>query len=174
MHRMSAFMDGESGSFEARQMLNDLKQSDDSRLAWEAYHLAGDVLRGEPPIAGDFMARFRERMDQEPIVIAPHFARRNIYNIALSAAASLAAVAVVLAVVFTDNPLTGQGGARFSVAQSPAPQQDSAFSATVTAANQSRVNEYLMAHQEFSPSTVLQGVAPYVRTISAAYGSGER
>ena len=28
------------------------------------------------------------------------------------------------------------------------------------------MNEYLMAHQEFSPSTALQGVAPYIRSVS--------
>ncbi len=29
------------------------------------------------------------------------------------------------------------------------------------------MNEYLMAHQQFSPSTAMQGVVPYVRTVSS-------
>ena len=29
------------------------------------------------------------------------------------------------------------------------------------------MNEYLVAHQEFSPSTAMQDVASYVRTVSA-------
>ena len=29
------------------------------------------------------------------------------------------------------------------------------------------VNDYLTVHQEFSPSTAMQGVASYVRTVSA-------
>jgi sigma-E factor negative regulatory protein RseA len=28
------------------------------------------------------------------------------------------------------------------------------------------VDDYLLAHQEFSPSTMMQGMAPYVRTVS--------
>jgi sigma-E factor negative regulatory protein RseA len=33
--------------------------------------------------------------------------------------------------------------------------------------NRGAVNDYLTAHQEFSPSTAMQGLAPYVRTVSA-------
>jgi sigma-E factor negative regulatory protein RseA len=29
------------------------------------------------------------------------------------------------------------------------------------------VNDYMLAHQEFSPSTAMRGVASYVRTVSA-------
>jgi hypothetical protein len=29
------------------------------------------------------------------------------------------------------------------------------------------MNEYLLAHQGFSPSTALQGLAPYIRSVSA-------
>jgi hypothetical protein len=29
-----------------------------------------------------------------------------------------------------------------------------------------RISEYLIAHQEFSPSSALQGLAPYIRTVS--------
>jgi len=31
------------------------------------------------------------------------------------------------------------------------------------------MNEYLMAHQGFSPSTAIQGLAPYIRTVSATH-----
>jgi hypothetical protein len=30
------------------------------------------------------------------------------------------------------------------------------------------VNDYLLAHQRFSPSSVMGGMAPYVRTVSEA------
>jgi sigma-E factor negative regulatory protein RseA len=29
-----------------------------------------------------------------------------------------------------------------------------------------QVNDYLLAHQNYSPRSALQGVAPYVRTVS--------
>jgi hypothetical protein len=30
------------------------------------------------------------------------------------------------------------------------------------------MNEYLIAHQEFSPSTEIQGLAPYIRSVSSS------
>ena len=91
-------------------------------------------------------------------------------NYALSAAASVAGVAVILTLVLTDNPLQPQPAV---VASSPQPAlavvapPPAVLPQPVPAANRTLVNEYLMAHQEFSPSTTLQGVAPYVRTVSA-------
>jgi sigma-E factor negative regulatory protein RseA len=32
--------------------------------------------------------------------------------------------------------------------------------------NDGRMNEYLLAHERFSPSTALQGLAPYIRTVA--------
>jgi len=37
----------------------------------------------------------------------------------------------------------------------------------LAAANQGKVNEYLMAHQEYSPTTAIQGVRPYLRAVTA-------
>ena len=36
-----------------------------------------------------------------------------------------------------------------------------------SASNDGSMNEYLLAHQGFSPSTALQGVTPYIRSVSA-------
>jgi len=36
------------------------------------------------------------------------------------------------------------------------------------------LNEYLMAHTGFSPSTVIQGVAPYIRTVAASHSEQNR
>jgi len=33
--------------------------------------------------------------------------------------------------------------------------------------SEGRMNEYLIAHQEFSPSTEIQGLAPYIRGVSS-------
>ena len=37
-----------------------------------------------------------------------------------------------------------------------------------------RVNDYLLAHQEYSPSSVVHGVVPYVRTVSMTAEAGGR
>ena len=175
MDRISAFMDGETGPSEAQQTLLRLKQSGECCETWKTFHLIGDIMRGEPVLHDDFTARFRQRMAQEPPLLAPRINWRKTTHLALSAAASLAAVAVVLTLVLTDNPLKPQA----PVAAAPKSEvtqvlQAAALPQPVSAANQSRVNEYLMAHQEFSPSTTLQGVAPYVRSVSAVHDSNGR
>ena len=102
-------------------------------------------------------------------MLAPRVGWRKPVRFALSAAASLAAVAVILTLVLTDNPLQPQSQmAAAPKLETTGSTQTAALPRPVPAANQSRVNEYLRAHQEFSPSTTLQGVAPYVRTVSAA------
>ncbi len=167
MERISAFMDGESSHIEAHQAILRLKQHDEYTETWQTFHLIGDVMRSEPLMRADFAHRFRARMQQEPTVLAPRYTSwRKTVNYGLSAAASIAAVAVVLTLVLTDNPLQPQP--QIATAPQPAPTvQTVALPQPVPAASRTRVNEYLMAHQEFSPSTTLQGVAPYVRTVSA-------
>ena len=72
---------------------------------------------------------------------------RNVRRLALSAAASIGGVALVAWLTLFDSPL--------------APQTQLA----ATPAN-GAVNDYLLAHQQFSPNTAMQGVASYVRTVS--------
>jgi sigma-E factor negative regulatory protein RseA len=175
MERISAFMDGEAGAAETRHAVLHLKQDAECYATWSTFHLIGDTMRGDAVLHDGFMARFRERMTQEPTQLAPRLAwRRSTTHYALSAAASVCAIAVVLALVFTDNPLRPQA----PIAEAPnteatAPDRGGARPRPTALANQGKVNEYLMAHQEFSPSTALQGVAPYVRTVSESHeGNG--
>jgi sigma-E factor negative regulatory protein RseA len=176
MDRISAFMDGESGQAETRQAILRLKHSDDYCENWEVFHLIGDTLRGEPALRDDFMARFHARIEHEPTQLAPRVTWRKSANYALSAAASLAGIFVVGMLVLSDNPLKSQA----QIAAVPAPAAPAIASVSplarpLPAANQGKVNEYLMAHQEFSPSTAFQGVAPYVRTVSETHdGSSGR
>ena len=169
MDRISAFMDGETRRHEARQAILNLKQDQEYRESWNTFHLIGDVMRGDPLLRDDFTVRLSSRLQQEPTVLAPRVGWRKPVRFALSAAASLTAVAVILTLVLTDNPLQPQSQmAAAPKLETTGSTQTAALPRPVPAANQSRVNEYLRAHQEFSPSTTLQGVAPYVRTVSAA------
>ncbi len=171
MDRISAFMDGETRQHETEQAILHLKQHQEHLESWNTFHLIGDAMRGDPMLQNNFMMRLTSRLHQEPTVLAPRFTWRKPMNLVLSAAASLAAVAVILTLVITDNPLQPQP----QLATAPKPEiiqsiQTVALPQPVAAANQGRINEYLMAHQEFSPSTALQGIAPYVRTVSVAHG----
>ena len=173
MDKISAFMDGESRQAETRHTLLSLKQSDDCCEAWKTFHLIGDVMRGDPLLLrDDFMARFHARMEQEPTQLAPRVTWRKSRNYALSAAASLAAVAITLSLVLTDNPLKPQVPLA-AVPKAVAPPTVAQLQ-PIPAANPGKINEYLMAHQEFSPSTAFQGMVPYVRTVAETHDGSAR
>jgi len=80
--------------------------------------------------------------------------------VALSAAAAIGGVALVTWLALFDSPFAPQQ----KVAGNQAPPGGQTQVAA-TPANDA-VNDYLLAHQQFSPSTAMQGVASYVRTVS--------
>jgi sigma-E factor negative regulatory protein RseA len=168
MERISAFMDGEAGHAETHHALLRLKQDAECNQTWAAFHLIGDTMRGDPLLRDDFMARFHARMETEPTQLAPRMSWRKSANYALSAAASISAIAVVLTLTLVDNPLRPQAPVA-AAPRSDAPVLAQSESARPLPPRPGKVNEYLMAHQEYSPSTALQGVAPYVRTVSETH-----
>jgi sigma-E factor negative regulatory protein RseA len=178
MDKISAFMDGESAPTESQQILNRLKQDPGSREVWNRFHMVGDVMRGDSVLREDFLERLRQRMESEPTVLAPRVSLRATANFAMSAAAAIAGVAVVLTLVMTDNPLRPQGdlasAGKPSGIQIAETTGSGARPQPVASANSTQVNEYLMAHQEFSPRTALQGVVPYVRSVSSVHDGSRR
>jgi sigma-E factor negative regulatory protein RseA len=162
-HDISALMDGELDQDDAKTAIARLKQHEDLRDAWFDYHLIGDVMRQTGLVSAEFGKRLKDKLALEPVILAP---RRpvllKVKIAALSVAAALAAVAMVAWVVLQNNT----DNAKLNLA---ATQQSNAAAMLASLPRyplNSNVNEYLLAHQEFSPSTAIQGVAPYVRTVS--------
>jgi len=160
---ISALMDGELFEDEAESLLGHIKRDSDAHKDWEIYHLIGDVLRQPEHIHCDLSAKVRERMQDEPTVLAPRTraAKQKIRTFALSAAASLSAIGVVAW-------MSLQAG------HEAAPQMAMRQTAIrpVSAQIQPKPNDYLMAHQEFSPSADMNGGASYIRAVS--YGPDEK
>ena len=153
---LSAWMDGELGEQQARQLPQQLKRDAELRGDWDCYHLIGDALRG---VQGpDLCAKICTRLDAEPTVLAPprRSTAEKLRWIALSAAASIAAVAFVGWMA-----LSGVQQDSVQIAGTPATEvKQVAVPAGEVA------NDYLLAHQRYSPSNAMQGVAPYVRIVS--------
>lgn len=169
MDKISALMDGELDGREAQQQLARLKQDRDLAECWHAFHLVGDAMRGEHALSQDFDRRLAARLAGEPTVLAPQRSMvKRVTTYALSAAASLSAVALVGWVAFFNNPLAPQAelakAPNVPAAVSPAPVPAQLASVP----SDGKMNEYLIAHQEFSPSTAIQGLAPYIRGVSSA------
>lgn len=156
-HEISALMDGELFEDEAEVLFDQVKRDADAHRNWATYHLIGDVLRQPDSIHRDISARVRERMQNEPTVLAPRSRAltQKVRTVALSAAASLAAVGVVAWMSLQISPEAASQMAMQQTAVRP-----------VSLQIQTKSNEYLMAHQEFSPSTDMNGGASYIRTVS--------
>ena len=163
--RISALMDGELHESELGQGLGRLKADSELRRSWDTYHLIGDALRGH--VAPGLAARVSERLAAEPTVLAPQRRAKGGRTswLALSAAAGAAGVALV---VWLALPTLQPEPQR--VAQ-PAPPVQSAHPATPVAVG---IENYLLAHQRFSHTSAMQGVAPYVRTVADEREGGGR
>ncbi len=161
MERISAFMDGELGDHEAAGQVRRLNEDPELLAAWEVYHLIGDSIRGEAGYSSDVVVKISARLAAEPTMLAPRLRTRlNARRVAISAAASLAGVALVAWLALFNDPFAQ----RQILAGNQAPPGVQTQMAP-TPAN-GAVSDYLLAHQQFSPSTAMQGVASYVRTVS--------
>lgn len=163
--KVSELMDGELDAGEAGAALAALRDEGEAREAWRSYHLIGDVLRDTRGLSPDFAARVAERIAREPTVLAPAAAppaRPSRWAALTAVAAGVAGVALVGSLALTPQP------------QSPAPVAQAPAAAPVARAEPVRVpppsatDDYLLAHQRYSPRISLPGVASYVRTVSAA------
>jgi sigma-E factor negative regulatory protein RseA len=178
---ISALMDGELGRHESAAPLDALKSDGEERDSWRAYHLIGDAMRDTRMLSGGFAARVAAKLAAEPTVMAParlvQRLERPRWQL-LSAAASLAAVAMVAGAWYAvqeaaaPGPQVAQVAPEAQQAQQQA-QQEAQVAQTTPAPPAAQVpppdsaNDYLYAHQGYSPRNSLQGMAPYVRMVSS-------
>lgn len=166
--KISQLMDGELDGRAARQAIEALARENEAAEAWRTYHLISDAMRDSRLLSEGFTARVRERLAGEPTVLAPvrHAAQASRWY-ALPAAASIAAVALVGWLAFA--PPQQGGDASAPLAQAPVANPKPAIVPLSSAAN-----DYLLAHQGFSPRISIQGMAPYVRTVSEERNEARR
>lgn len=179
--KISALIDDELGAHEVDGIVAALRSDPDAIDAWRTYHLVGDALRNAHPLSQGFSERFSRRLAGEPIVVAPRRLERNRVRkgwMALSAAASVAAVALVGWVAFAPGPDGGGLNAnRSTLARTEGPavaKAEPVLQPVVAQAakhSPSRplpgfARDYLLAHQTYSPRVTVQGITPNVQTVS--------
>lgn len=74
--RLSALLDGELDRPAAREACTHWRENAETRTAWHAYHLIGDVLRSDdlachPLRDAGFLVALRARLAAEPVVFSP-------------------------------------------------------------------------------------------------------
>jgi sigma-E factor negative regulatory protein RseA len=154
---ISLLMDGELDAPRVDDVCAGLRESQ-CVATWVCYHVIGDALRGSAAPTPGFAARFAEKLAAEPTVLAPQRRKTAPAAMALAVAATVAAISVVGWVALATMP--GPTSA-ITVAER---------AASVRAADARRPvdNEYLLVHQEYSPTTAIQGVRPYLRAVAAS------
>ena len=152
---VSLFVDGELDADRVERVCHGLRAPAEVET-WVCYHVIGDALRGQCKPMSGFAARFSARLDAEPTILAPQRPRPAPAAIALAIAATVAAVGVVGWMALTTMPASNEALATA--------QQASAVRPADT--RRPVVNEYLLAHQEYSPATAIAGVRPYLRAVA--------
>lgn len=149
--------------------------SAEERSRWLLYHLIGDVLRGDCPVAGNcaaFMARFSRRLQDEPPVATAIAARRILSGVppqesresrgvasksALAVAAALAGIMVAGLASLSLSP-AGQ----VSFAALPGSALDG------TPLPPAIAREYLLAHEGAARVATLTSVNPRIKSLAMA------
>jgi sigma-E factor negative regulatory protein RseA len=165
---ISRMMDGEVDPQEFEQICGEMT-SPDAVSTWICYHVIGDQLRGARGVSVRFTTRFCSALAAEPTVLAPAARQPRAAQVATFAwavAATLAAVTVVGWTAFSmvDAPPTAVARAR---------EAATVRSAQVKPAGDIPA-DYLIAHQEYSPSVAIPGTPTYMRAVAVTAGSEPR
>jgi sigma-E factor negative regulatory protein RseA len=182
--QISALADGELPEQHVNMVLGTLRQME-NKADWEIYHQIGDVLRSDDMavlLSAGFASRMAARLDAEPAIVAPAVADWTAEQAAeamrpakrwampsMVAAAAVAAVAFIttpqLMVAMKSEPAIVEAAKLASVG--PAADQ----AATVATSGSDGVilrdpgiDDYLLAHQRFSPS--VYSTAQYARSAT--------
>ena len=162
--RISALMDGELDDKSAAMTIDALFRDAEARDTWRTYHLVSDALARSRMLSAGFTERVAAELAKEPTVLAASRSRAEPQRRWLAVAAGVAAVSLVGWLGFAP-----QQTAITPLAQAPkavVPPQATPHVVPLP----SGASDYLLAHQGFSPRVSLQGMMPYVRTVSEQAG----
>lgn len=154
---LSSMVDNELETDDQHALLAVLRSDRNMRASWDSYMLLGDALRGSPDLGTDLTANVMNALRNEPTILAVH--KRPVagtFRSVAALAASLAGVAFVGWLAL--SPPASQVNMAYSAKTPPPP----------LASTSARMQEYLMAHQAYSPSSRIQGGASYIRTVSSS------
>lgn len=178
--QLSAFMDGELD--ETSSIADELMRDTSLGLAWRRYHVITDVIQRNLPryLNQDLVSRVSAAIKDEPTILAPS-GRKPVVAVlkpvaGLAIAASVAALAV-FAVRNNQQDDYNTISPEASIAQqSPVKQVTTLPMRQVSTGNiepvyqpipaNSRLNSYLVNHNEYRTHAGMQGMLPYVRIVT--------
>jgi sigma-E factor negative regulatory protein RseA len=190
--QISALADGELAEQHVDVALAALRHADE-RADWEIYHQIGDVLRSDDmavTLSPGFAARMALRLEAEPTIIAPaavspskhvpaHMAAQGSSQLKRWAMPSVVAAAAMATVAFITTPqlmVAMKAEPAISEATTIAASAPQAVAVSASAPEgvilrDPRIDDYLLAHQRFSPS--VYSSAQYARSATFATDSSK-
>ena len=182
---LSALVDGELGADGVQRVCAGWRSESALRETWHTYSLIGDVMRSEDLAAAAsrdeaFLRDFRQRLSAEPVVLAPQ------------AVDSMSAAAIGRSARVWRTPAAVAAGLMESVPMAAVPASTSEFGSSVSAPQVAvlnsqpesspvgtelvfdgqvirdpRLDRYLLAHKQFSGSSVLGAPSGFLRNAAA-------
>ena len=166
---MSALMDGESDA--ADETCRAWRADALLRADWHTYHVISDAMRSDEHRCdalhdAQMLARIRQRLAQEPVVLAPAVlpsSRRRSARAWLAPAAMVAGFAAVAGVMVVTRmaaepggaaaggqPLAGSAAAPMVVVTTPGLAASTTASDNVTMIRDAQLDRYLAAHRQYA------------------------
>jgi sigma-E factor negative regulatory protein RseA len=163
---ISALMDGELFDEEAEAIVDKLKRDAGAQDDWLVYHLIGDVLRQPDHVHADVSMAVRERLQAEPTVLAPR--SRAMHRARWFAVSAVASVMALTVVAWLSAKVVPQGTPQqMAVMQQSGNMRPASWQGNPGGEQiRPNVSDYLIAHQEYSPSNNVQGAASYIHTVA--------
>ncbi len=177
--QISAFADNELSDGHLDITLAALRQQD-GREAWSLYHEIGDALRSDDlntQLSADFTTRMFARLDAEPIIMVATQQHAGVTQVSIKrfAMPGMAAAAVAVVAFLTVPQMMTQHVPAIAVKSAPIVMAAATPETITVASNEGevlrdpRIDEYLLAHQRFSPS--VYSTAQYARSATFAVDS---
>ncbi len=177
--RLSALMDAELSHPEFPGEIKKLTRGHQSHGTWQRYHLIGDAMRQElgPIVDVSLALKISKRLEEEPVIFAPAAIKQPVSRwfkpaagFAIAASVAVLAITVAPRVVNLESPQQSIN----PVAQTSTPSAEKIY---VTEDGtrwellykpkvESRLNSYLVNHQEYAPAGNMKGIMPYATFVS--------
>lgn len=173
--RLSCFLDGELSSHGEQQVLDRLRHDSELQGQWERYQLISDCLRNNLPVVAmrDLAGRVSDALKSEPVILAPRHRSVQFGKLAkrvagVGVAATIATVAVLMVQSGPNNEVSQGNGQIAATVNDQASQPANVRRVAVRESSevQAKLNPYLVNHNEYSVSTGVQGMMPYMRIVS--------
>lgn len=167
VEQLSVLVDGECEDWEVEFILRRLARDPVLKEHWECYHLISDAMKNNLPalVDANFTGQIRQAIDAESVPPVPAVAKPSSFYkpvVGFSVAASVALVVGLLALKPSEAPnhLSPE-----QFAQTNLPNPPMTPSPDTGPALESRLNNYLVNHNEYASMNSVHGVLPYVRMV---------